>query len=140
MRYLSVGLFHPNKFPVKFVGPSLFFPWLLVFYHLTDAFVLGLFQGIYIKFTSSMLLFLNASSFTSPLPHFHYFLALLLLFSFEETLLSLYSYYNIINIIIAESFIRIDATATTYCFAISMTVIRISASMDVMLKQKKTYE
>ena len=42
MRYLSGGLSHENKFPVKFAGPNLFFPWLLVFYHLTDAFVLVL--------------------------------------------------------------------------------------------------
>ena len=40
MRYLSGELFHQNKFQVKFIGPSLFFPWLLVFYYLTDAFVL----------------------------------------------------------------------------------------------------
>ena len=29
MSYLSGGLFHQNKFPVKFIGPNLFFPWLL---------------------------------------------------------------------------------------------------------------
>ena len=45
MRYLSGGLFHKNKFPVKFIGPNLFFPWLLVFYCLTDAFVLVLFMS-----------------------------------------------------------------------------------------------
>ena len=33
-----------------------------------------------------MLLFMNVSSFTSPLPHFHYFLTVLLLSSFEEIL------------------------------------------------------
>ena len=42
MRFLSGELFHQNKFPVKFIGPSLFLPWLLVFYHLTDTFVLAL--------------------------------------------------------------------------------------------------
>ena len=46
MGYLSGGLFHENKSPVKFIGPSLFFPRLLVFYYLTDAFVL-------VHFTSS---------------------------------------------------------------------------------------
>ena len=40
MHYLSGGLFHQNKFPVKLIGPNLFFPWLIVFYYLTDAFVL----------------------------------------------------------------------------------------------------
>ena len=45
MCYLSGGLFHQNKFPVKFIGPNLFFPWLLVFYYLTDAFVLVLFTS-----------------------------------------------------------------------------------------------
>ena len=45
MRFLSGGLFHQNKFPVKFIGPNLFFPWLLVFYYLTDAFVLVLFTS-----------------------------------------------------------------------------------------------
>ena len=39
------GLFHQNKFPGKFIGPNLFFPWLLVFYYLTDAFVLVLFTS-----------------------------------------------------------------------------------------------
>ena len=45
MRYLSEGLFHQNKFPVKFIGPNLFFSWLLVFYYLTDALVLVLFTS-----------------------------------------------------------------------------------------------
>ena len=45
MRYLSVGLFHQNKFPGKFIGPSLFFPWLFVFCYLTDAFFLVLFMS-----------------------------------------------------------------------------------------------
>ena len=61
MRYLSGGLFYQNKFPVKFIDPNLFFPWLLVFYYLTDAFVLVLFHVIYIRSTSSMLLSLNHS-------------------------------------------------------------------------------
>ena len=39
---LSWGLLHQNKFPVKFIGPNLFFPWVLVFYYLIDAFVLVL--------------------------------------------------------------------------------------------------
>ena len=40
----------------------------------------------------SILLFMNVSSFTSPLPHSHYFLTVLLLSSFEEKLSSLYYY------------------------------------------------
>ena len=89
----------------------------------------------------STLLFMNISFFTSPLlPHFHYFLAVLLLLSFEETLWSLYHYY-IITIIIPEWVIRIAATATTYCTATSMIVIRISALMEFVVKRKKiTYE
>ena len=153
MCYLSGGLFHQNKFPVKFVGPNLFFLWLLVFYYLTDAFVFVLFtsstshphplcrsspsqmffkigvpknfadftgkcRGFQVKYTKclrtlfftehlrwlllSMLLFMNVSSFTSPLPHFHHFLTVLLLSSFEETLWSLYHYYYIVTIIIAK--------------------------------------
>ena len=43
MCYLPGGLLHQNKFPVKFIGPNLFFPWLLVFYYLTDALVFVLF-------------------------------------------------------------------------------------------------
>ena len=125
MRYLSGGLFYQNTFPFKFKGPNLFFPQLLVFYHLTDAFVLVLimssashphplgrsgrlqmfckigipknfanFTGkhrcFYVKFAKflvttffiehlwwlrlSILLFMNVSSFTSSLPHSHYFL------------------------------------------------------------------
>ena len=89
----------------------------------------------------SILLFMNVSSFTSPLLHSHYFLMVLLLSSFEETLSSFYHYYYIITIIIAESLIRIAATATTYCTVISMIIIRISALMEFMLKRKKiTYE
>ena len=45
MHYLSGGLFHQNKFPVNFTGTHIFFPWLLVFYYLTDAFVLVLFTS-----------------------------------------------------------------------------------------------
>ena len=45
MRYLSGGLFHQNKFPVKIIGPNLFFLWLLVFYYLTETFVLVLFMS-----------------------------------------------------------------------------------------------
>ena len=45
MCYLSGGLLYQNKFPVKFIGPNLFFPWLLVFNYLTDAFVLVLFKS-----------------------------------------------------------------------------------------------
>ena len=148
MRYLSGGLFHQNTFPFQFKGPNLFFPWLPVFYYLTDAFVLVLIMSsashphslgrsgrlqmsfkigipktgitgkhrcFYVKFliTSffiehlrwlllSILLFMNLSSFTSSLPHSHYFLTVLLLSSFEETLLSLYHYYYIVTIIIAK--------------------------------------
>ena len=45
MCYLSGGLLHQNKSPVNFIGPNLFFPWLLVFYYLNDAFVLVLFTS-----------------------------------------------------------------------------------------------
>ena len=76
-----------------------------------------------------MLLFMDISSFTSPLPLFHYLLTVILLSSFEETLPSLYHYY-IINTI-AESFSRIAAIATIYCTAISMIVIRVSALMSL---------
>ena len=86
----------------------------------------------------SMLLFMNVFSFTSLLlPHFHYFLKVMLLSSFEETLSSLYHYYYIITIIIPEWFIRIAATTTTYCTATSMIVICISALMEFILKWKK---
>ena len=148
-------IFHQNKFPVKFTGPNLFFPWLLVFHYLTDAFILVLFMsstshphllcrssrsqmffkiGVpknFINFTGkhrcfpvkfakflitpffikhiyvyrlllSILLFMNVSSFASPMLHFHYFLTVLLLSSFEEILLFFYHYYYIITIIIAE--------------------------------------
>ena len=37
MCYLSGELLHQNKFSVKFIGPNLFFPWLLVFYYLSDS-------------------------------------------------------------------------------------------------------
>ena len=45
MCYLSERLFHQNKSPVKFTSPNLLLPWLLVFYYLTDAFVLVLFTS-----------------------------------------------------------------------------------------------
>ena len=48
-----------------------------------------------------------------------------------------FHYHYIISIIIAEWFIRIAATATTYCTAISMIVLRICTLMDFMLKRKK---
>ena len=85
-----------------------------------------------------MLLFMNVSSLTSPLPHFHYFLTVLLLSSFEETLSYLCHYYHMINIIVAEWFIRIAANATTYCTGISMIIIRVSALMQFILKQTTT--
>ena len=43
---LSWGLLHQNKFPVKFIGPNLFFLWVLVFYYLIDAFVLVLLANV----------------------------------------------------------------------------------------------
>ena len=45
MCQLSGGLLHQNKSPVKVIGPNLFFPWLPVFYYLTDAFILVLFTS-----------------------------------------------------------------------------------------------
>ena len=55
MHYLSGGLFHENKSPVKLTCPDRLnkktqvakenTPWLLVFYYLTDAFVLVLFTS-----------------------------------------------------------------------------------------------
>ena len=86
----------------------------------------------------SKVLFMNVSSFTSPLPHFHYILTALLLSLFDEILSSLYHYYYIITIIIPEWFIRIAATATIYCTATSMIVTHISAMMECMLKRKKS--
>ena len=50
----------------------------------------------------SIWLFMNVSSFTSPMPHVHYFLTVLFLSSFEEILLSFYHYCYIITIIIAK--------------------------------------
>ena len=48
---------------------------------------------------------------------------------------------HMINIIIAEWFIRIAANATIYCTVISMIVKRISALMQFMVKQtKKPYK
>ena len=153
MHYLSGGLFHQNKFPVKFIGPNLFFPWLLVFYYLTDAFapVLSMSSASHphslcrnsrwqmffkiglpknfanftrkhrcfpMKLTKflrtsfftehlrwllvSILLLMNVSYFTSPLPHSNYFVTVLLLSSSEETFSSLYHYCFIITIIIVE--------------------------------------
>ena len=45
MCYPSGGLFYQNKFPVKFTGPNLLLPWLLVFYYLTEAFVVVFFTS-----------------------------------------------------------------------------------------------
>ena len=45
MCYISRGLFHQNKFPVKLLGPNLFFFGLLVLYYLTDEFVFVLFMS-----------------------------------------------------------------------------------------------
>ena len=51
MHYLLGGLFHQNKFfPVIFIGPNLFFFWLLVFSYLTGAFALVLFHFIFITY------------------------------------------------------------------------------------------
>ena len=44
-RYLSGGPFHQNKFSFKFIDPNLPVSWLLVFYYLTNAFVLVLFTS-----------------------------------------------------------------------------------------------
>ena len=89
----------------------------------------------------SILLFMNLSSFTSPLVFSHYFLTVLLFSSFKKKLSSLCHYYYIITVIIIEWFIRIDATAMSCCTAISMIVISITALIEFMLKRKKiTYE
>ena len=45
MCYLFGRFLHQNKFPVKFIGPNLFFPRLLAFYYVTDVFVPVLFTS-----------------------------------------------------------------------------------------------
>ena len=45
MYYLSGGSFHQNKFPVRFCRSQSVFPWLRLFYYLTDAFALDLFMS-----------------------------------------------------------------------------------------------
>ena len=88
----------------------------------------------------SVLLFMNVFFFSSLAAALSLLPYSTVTFSFEETLWSLYHYY-IITIIIREWFIRIAATATTYCTATSMIVICISALTEFMLKWKKrTYE
>ena len=68
-----------------------------------------------------MLLFMNVPSFTSPLSHFYYILTVLLLSSFSKNTFVFKSLY-IITIIIAEWFIKIAATATTYYTGTFMTL------------------
>ena len=87
--------------------------------------------------TSSMLLF--------ECFFFYFFLAALSLLPYSIVTLSIWRntfvfisllHVSLINII-AEWFIAIDASATTYSTAILMIVIRIGASMHFMLKRKK---
>ena len=96
MRSLSGRLFHENKlFSVKFIGPNLFFPWLLVLSHLTDVFVLVLFHVIYTTYIHILYIsFLDCFIF-------YYFFAVILLFpcSTEEILSSLYHYYMLALVI-----------------------------------------
>ena len=165
------------------MGPNLFFPWLLVFYYLTDAFFLVLFI-IYITSTSSIQKhsFVNVlqnrcskkfSKFHKKTPgwslfsiklylqntsggcfypcyfsrfFFYSFLAALPLlrystvtfFVWRKTFVFMSLLLYMINIIIAEWFIRITTNATIYCTAISMIVKRISSAlMQFILKQTK---
>ena len=83
-----------------------------------------------------MLLFMNVSSLTSPLPHFHYFRTVLLLSSFKETLSFLCYYYYMINIKIAEdSSGSLQTLWLTVLTFISMIVIHVNALMQFILKQ-----
>ena len=119
--------------------------WKLVFFKIwqisqEDTWVGSPFNKFLLQITSGGCFYLSCfswmfPSFTSPLQHFHYFLTVLLLSSFEETLSPLCHYYYMINIIIGEWFIRITANDTTYCTGISMIDIRVSALMQFILKQ-----
>ena len=96
MRSLSGRLFHENKFfSVKFIGPNLFFLWLLMLSHLTDVFVLVLFNVIYTTYIHILYVsFLDCFIF-------YYFFAVILLLpcSTEEILSSLHHYYMLALVI-----------------------------------------
>ena len=82
MCYLLGGLFHQKKFfPVKFIDPNLFPPWLLVFSYLIDTFVLIFFHVIYITYVHSLYVVLFECFF------FYYFLAALPLLPFSTVTL-----------------------------------------------------
>ena len=81
----------------------------------------------------SLLLFINVSSFNFSLALDFY--STVTFFVWRNTFVFMSLLLYMINIIIAEWFIRITANATTYCTGISMIVIRVSALMQFILKQ-----
>ena len=93
MHYLPVVLFHQNKFfPVAFIGPNLFFPWLPVFSHLINGFVLAIFtSSSSLKYKSSMLLF--------ECFFFYFFLVALLLLPYSTATI-LYHYCMLASLIL----------------------------------------
>ena len=139
MHYISGVLFHQNIFfPITFIGPNVFFPWLLLFSYLTDVFVHVLFtSSSSLTYTSSMLLF--------ECFFFYFFLVALLLlphstvtiFVWRSTFVFISLLHASIINIIAEWFITIASSATTYSIAISMIVIHIRVLMQFILKRKK---
>ena len=130
MHYLSGELFHQNKFPVRFIVLSLATCVLLFNWCLCPCPFPRHLHHIHILYVAFLECFFFYFSLVA--------LPLLPCSTVIETLSSLYHYYYyIIYIIIAEWFIRIAATATTYSTAITMIVIRISALMQFMPKRKK---
>ena len=75
--------------------------------------------------------FFDISLAAIPLPPY----SIVTFFVWRNTFVFMSLLLYMINIIIAEWFIRITANATTYCTGISMIVIRVSALMQFILKQ-----
>ena len=131
-------LFHQNKFfPIMFIRPNIFFPWLrsfLVFLFnrclcpcpLHVIFITYI-HILYVAFWMLLLLLFPCCTFTIVLPY-----STITIFVWRNTF--------VINII-AEWFIMITTSArtrTTSSTAIPMIIIHIRTLMQLMLKRKKT--
>ena len=130
-------LFHQNKFfPIMFIRPNIFFPWLrsfLVFLFnrclcpcpLHDIFITYI-HILYVAFWMLLLLLFPCCTFTTVLLY-----STITIFVWRNTF--------VINTI-AELFIMICASArtkTTSSTAIPMIIIHIRTLMQFMLKRKK---
>ena len=132
-----MGLFHQNKFfPANFRCQSVFSLATCVFlFNQCLCPCPSLHHSL--NSTSFMLLFWNASSFTTSLPQF-FPCSTVTFFVWKSTFVYKSLLYTSINNIIAEWFITITTNVATRSTVVPIIIEHVSTLMQFMLKQKNS--